>query len=66
MTRDPQALVFDAYGTLFDVHSVTRLADSLFAGRGVLPLGSLLLRVVLRFAVMLTSWSAVCNNQCPG
>jgi len=34
MTTDPQALVFDAYGTLFDVHSVTRLADSLFPGRG--------------------------------
>jgi len=28
------ALVFDAYGTLFDVHSVTRLADSHFPGRG--------------------------------
>lgn len=28
------ALVFDAYGTLFDVHSVTRLAESLFPGRG--------------------------------
>src|SRR5512141_1250831 len=28
------ALVFDAYGTLFDVHSVTRLADSLFPGKG--------------------------------
>jgi 2-haloacid dehalogenase len=34
MKADPQALVFDAYGTLFDVHSVTRLADSLFPGRG--------------------------------
>ena len=34
MTAAPQALVFDAYGTLFDVHSVTRLADSLFPGRG--------------------------------
>ncbi len=34
MTADPQALVFDAYGTLFDVHSVTRLADSMFPGRG--------------------------------
>ena len=34
MAADPKALVFDAYGTLFDVHSVTRLADSLFAGRG--------------------------------
>jgi len=34
MNADPQALVFDAYGTLFDVHSVTRLADSLFPGRG--------------------------------
>jgi len=30
----PEALVFDAYGTLFDVHSVTRLADSLFPGKG--------------------------------
>lgn len=28
------ALVFDAYGTLFDVHSVTRLAESLFPGKG--------------------------------
>ena len=28
------ALVFDAYGTLFDVHSVTRAADALFPGRG--------------------------------
>ena len=28
------ALVFDAYGTLFDVHSVTRLAESCFPGKG--------------------------------
>lgn len=28
------ALVFDAYGTLFDVHSVTRLAEAFFPGRG--------------------------------
>lgn len=34
MTAAPHALVFDAFGTLFDVHSVTRLADSLFPGRG--------------------------------
>lgn len=34
MTTDTQALVFDAYGTLFDVHSATRLADTLFPGRG--------------------------------
>ena len=34
MTTGLQALVFDAYGTLFDVHSVTRLADSHFPGRG--------------------------------
>ena len=34
MANAPQALVFDAYGTLFDVHSVTQLADSLFPGRG--------------------------------
>jgi 2-haloacid dehalogenase len=32
--KDIDALVFDAYGTLFDVHSVTQLADSLFPGRG--------------------------------
>jgi len=34
MTQETSALVFDAYGTLFDVHSVTRLADSLFPGKG--------------------------------
>jgi len=34
MTATPDTLVFDAYGTLFDVHSVTRLADSRFPGRG--------------------------------
>jgi 2-haloacid dehalogenase len=28
------ALVFDAYGTLFDVHSVTALADELLPGHG--------------------------------
>ena len=34
MTREISALVFDAYGTLFDVHSVTRLAEELFPGKG--------------------------------
>ena len=34
MTREISALVFDAYGTIFDVHSVTRLAESLFPGKG--------------------------------
>src|SRR5258705_2080517 len=34
MTREISALVFDAYGTLFDVHSVTALAESLFPGKG--------------------------------
>ncbi len=34
MTQEISALVFDAYGTLFDVHSVTRVADSLFPGKG--------------------------------
>jgi 2-haloacid dehalogenase len=28
------ALVFDAYGTLFDVHSVVRLCDELWPGKG--------------------------------
>ncbi len=35
-----KALVFDAYGTLFDVHSVVALCDSLFPGRGT-PLSQL-------------------------
>jgi 2-haloacid dehalogenase len=34
MTRGTSALVFDAYGTLFDVHSVSALAESLFPGKG--------------------------------
>ena len=29
-----KALVFDAYGTLFDVHSVSKAADQTFPGRG--------------------------------
>ncbi|MBL8307934.1 MAG: haloacid dehalogenase type II [Rubrivivax sp.] len=29
-----RAVLFDAYGTLFDVHSVALLADQLFPGRG--------------------------------
>ena len=29
-----EALVFDAYGTLFDVHSVLQRCDAFFAGRG--------------------------------
>jgi 2-haloacid dehalogenase len=34
MAREISALVFDAYGTLFDVHSVARLAETLFPGKG--------------------------------
>ncbi|HEX5091919.1 MAG TPA: haloacid dehalogenase type II [Burkholderiales bacterium] len=30
----PQALVFDAYGTLFDVHSVIQRCDQLWPGKG--------------------------------
>lgn len=30
----PRAVLFDAYGTLFDVHSVGAFADELFPGRG--------------------------------
>lgn len=30
----PPALVFDAYGTLFDVHSVLRRCEAFFPGRG--------------------------------
>ena len=32
--KDVDAFVFDAYGTLFDVHSVATLADTLVPGRG--------------------------------
>ena len=31
-----RALVFDAYGTLFDVHSVVELCDELWPGKGLL------------------------------
>lgn len=34
MAQEISALVFDAYGTLFDVHSVSRLAETLFPGKG--------------------------------
>ncbi len=34
MAQEISALVFDAYGTIFDVHSVGRLAESLFPGKG--------------------------------
>ncbi len=30
----PRAVIFDAYGTLFDVYSVARLAEELFPGQG--------------------------------
>jgi 2-haloacid dehalogenase len=30
----PRAVLFDAYGTLFDVHSVSAAADELFSGQG--------------------------------
>ena len=34
MSRTFKAVVFDAYGTLFDVHSAIALCDRLFPGRG--------------------------------
>ena len=34
MTQTIKALVFDAYGTLFDVHSVITLGEQLFPGKG--------------------------------
>jgi len=34
MSVQIKALVFDAYGTLFDVHSVIRLCDELWPGKG--------------------------------
>jgi 2-haloacid dehalogenase len=34
MSQEISALVFDAYGTIFDVHSVWRLAETHFPGKG--------------------------------
>ena len=34
MTREVSAIVFDAYGTIFDVHSVAALAESYWPGKG--------------------------------
>jgi len=34
MTMPIQAIIFDAYGTLFDVYSIGALAERLFPGRG--------------------------------
>ncbi|MES2512265.1 MAG: haloacid dehalogenase type II [Pseudomonadota bacterium] len=34
MTTTPRAVLFDAYGTLFDVYSVGALAEQLFPGQG--------------------------------
>ena len=34
MAQELSALVFDAYGTIFDVHSVWRLAETHFPGKG--------------------------------
>lgn len=34
MVKSTKALVFDAYGTLFDVHSVIALAERMFPGKG--------------------------------
>ena len=34
MAQEISALVFDAYGTIFDVHSVWRLAETHFPGKG--------------------------------
>ena len=33
-TMKPRAVLFDAYGTLFDVHSVALLAEQIFPGQG--------------------------------
>ena len=34
MQKPPRAVLFDAYGTLFDVYSVVALAEQLFPGQG--------------------------------
>jgi 2-haloacid dehalogenase len=39
-SASPRAVLFDAYGTLFDVYSVSQLADALFPGHGE-PLSAL-------------------------
>jgi len=35
MAKTLRAVAFDAYGTLFDVHSVAALAEQRFPGQGV-------------------------------
>ncbi|HTD03684.1 MAG TPA: haloacid dehalogenase type II [Undibacterium sp.] len=35
MTMSIQAIAFDAYGTLFDVYSISELGEKLFPGRGM-------------------------------
>jgi 2-haloacid dehalogenase len=35
MMEKPQAVLFDAYGTLFDVYSVSQIAEQLFPGQGM-------------------------------
>ena len=32
--KKPRAVLFDAYGTLFDVYSIALLAEQLFPGQG--------------------------------
>jgi 2-haloacid dehalogenase len=49
----PEAFVFDAYGTLFDVDSVVALADRLFPGRGA-ALGRLWRAKQLEYSWLLT------------
>ncbi len=34
LLHPPRAVIFDAYGTLFDVHSVVAAAEQLFPGQG--------------------------------
>lgn len=34
MTQTPRGIVFDAYGTLFDVYAVETTAEALYSGRG--------------------------------
>src|SRR5260370_17970062 len=51
--KNIKALAFDAYGTLFDVFSVTALCEQLFPGKGN-QLAQIWLAKQLQYSLMLT------------
>ena len=60
----PKAVLFDAYGTLFDVYSVGALAEQLFPGHGK-AIGVLWRDKQIEYTRLVTT-SATANNDQPG